>query len=176
MNIAACTARGKKMKKDKVMLIQLSLLLVLSLALAIVLTQKWISLRTAPSSTGTAAESSGTTAATASQTTAGPSSQTGGTGTVTPSSQTSQTSPASSAALTVPSGFISAEQAAGIAVNQIGKGAQVTKTESEFDENPPKYELTVIYGGYRYELEIHARTGAIIDFEKKKLDTDQKSD
>ena len=70
----------------------------------------------------------------------------------------------------VKSKYISADEAIKIGVNKVGEGAELIKIESDLDDNPPKYELEIILGNYEYEIEIHAITGAVIDFEKDELD------
>ena len=66
--------------------------------------------------------------------------------------------------------YISKEQAMEIGINKVGKGAKLILIESDLDNNPPKYELEIILDNYEYELEIHAITGAIIDFDKDEID------
>ncbi len=62
--------------------------------------------------------------------------------------------------------YISTEQAIEIGMNKVGIGAKLVEIKSELDDNPPKYELVIISGNHEYELEIHAITGSVIDFEK----------
>ena len=66
--------------------------------------------------------------------------------------------------------LITPEQAQAIAMDEIGKNAKLLSIKSELDNHPPKYDVTLTMGGYVYELEIHAVTGAIIDFEKDPMD------
>lgn len=70
----------------------------------------------------------------------------------------------------VPSTYISKDQATAIALNRVGSGSVLVEIESDLDDNPPKYEVEVILGDFTYELEIHAITGAIIDFEQDERD------
>lgn len=66
--------------------------------------------------------------------------------------------------------YISEDKAKEIAINKVGNGAKLIKIKSKFNDNPPKYELELILGNYEYELEVHAITGAIIDFKKEDID------
>lgn len=66
--------------------------------------------------------------------------------------------------------YITKEQAIEIAINKVGAGAKLIEIESDLDDNPPKYELEIQLGNYEYEIEIHAITGSIIDFEKDEID------
>lgn len=66
--------------------------------------------------------------------------------------------------------YISTDEATKIGLNKVGDGAKLIKIESDLDDNPPKYNLEIILGNYEYEIEIHAITGAIIDFEKDEVE------
>lgn len=66
--------------------------------------------------------------------------------------------------------YISKDEAIEIGLKKIGIGAILVEIDVELDDNPPKYELEIILGNYEYELEIHAITGAVIDFEKDEID------
>lgn len=70
----------------------------------------------------------------------------------------------------VKSKYISKEEAIEIAMKKVGPGGSLVEIKSDLDDNPPKYELEIILGNYEYELEIHAITGAIIDFDKDEID------
>lgn len=70
----------------------------------------------------------------------------------------------------VPSKYISKDEAIAIALKRVGSGARLVEIESDLDDNPPKYEIELILGNYEYEIEIHAITGAIIDFDKDEID------
>ena len=70
----------------------------------------------------------------------------------------------------VKSKYISKDEATEIGLNKVGVGAKLIKIKSDLEDNPPKYELQIILGDYEYELEIHAITGAVIDFEKEEID------
>lgn len=66
--------------------------------------------------------------------------------------------------------YLSKKEAIEIAVSKVGMGAKVIEVDQSLDDNPPKYEIELILGAYEYEVEIHAITGAIIDFDKDDLD------
>lgn len=66
--------------------------------------------------------------------------------------------------------YISKERAIEIAIAKVGDGARVMEVDADLEDNPPKYEIELILGVYEYEVEIHAITGAIIDFDKDDLD------
>ena len=63
--------------------------------------------------------------------------------------------------------YISESAAIQIALDKIGANARVLEIELEKDDNPSKYELELTDGTYEYEVEIHAVSGVIIDFEKE---------
>lgn len=65
--------------------------------------------------------------------------------------------------------YISTDQAIDIGLKKVGHGSELIKVESDLDNNPPKYELEIILGNYEYEIEIHAITGSLINFEKDDL-------
>ena len=66
--------------------------------------------------------------------------------------------------------YITKDKAIEIGINKVGSGSKLIEIESDLDDNPPKYELVLHLGNYEYELEIHAITGAVIDFEKDEID------
>lgn len=70
----------------------------------------------------------------------------------------------------VKSEYITKEKAIDIGINKVGVGSQLIEIRSDLDDNPPKYELVIQLGNYEYELEIHAITGAVIDFDKDEID------
>lgn len=70
----------------------------------------------------------------------------------------------------VKSKYISKDEATKIGLNKVGDGAELIKIKSDFDGNPPKYNLKIVLGNYEYEIEIHGITGAVIDFEKDEID------
>lgn len=69
----------------------------------------------------------------------------------------------------LPAGTLSSEEALEIALNQAGLTAeQVThlKTEFEYDDGRPQYEVSFREGPWEYEFEIDAGTGEILSWEK----------
>ena len=66
--------------------------------------------------------------------------------------------------------YVTKDKAIEIGVNKVGVGSQLIEINSDLDDNPPKYELVIQLANYEYELEIHAITGAVIDFEKDEID------
>lgn len=66
--------------------------------------------------------------------------------------------------------YISKDEAIEIGLNKVGDGAKLIKIKSDLDDNPPKYDLKIILGNYEYEIEVHAITGSVIDFEKEEVD------
>lgn len=66
----------------------------------------------------------------------------------------------------VKSKYISVDEAIEIGLKKVGLGAKLIEIKSNLDDNPPKYELEIETENYEYELEVHAITGAVIDFEK----------
>ena len=63
--------------------------------------------------------------------------------------------------------FISGDEAIKIALDKIGRDAELEEMELDKDDNPPKYEIEMYNKDYEYEIEIHAITGAILKFEKE---------
>ena len=63
--------------------------------------------------------------------------------------------------------YITKEEAIKIALAKIGKDAKLDEIEFESDDNPPKYEIEMYDDKYEYEIEIHAITGAILEFERE---------
>lgn len=73
--------------------------------------------------------------------------------------------------------LISLDAAKAIALAQVGSGAVILEAELDDEDNPPKYEITLIAGGYEYEIEIHAVTGSIIEMEREQAEgPDDESD
>jgi len=63
---------------------------------------------------------------------------------------------------------ITAAQAQQIALNRIHTdGLRVVDTELRIDKYPPIYEVKLIDNQYKYEVEIHAVTGQVIEIEKE---------
>ena len=80
-----------------------------------------------------------------------------------------ETIPAPSRPASVYSNLITKEQATAIALADAGFTAdQVThlRTEFDYDDGRPEYEVDFHQGGYEYDYEIHAETGAIISKDK----------
>ena len=69
--------------------------------------------------------------------------------------------------------LIGEEQAKKIALEQAGLAeADVTRlrVEYEIDDGVQQYDVEFHHGGYEYEYEINANTGAVISFDKDKED------
>lgn len=64
--------------------------------------------------------------------------------------------------------YIGVEKAKQIALKKV-PGADVIKIEFDTDDGVPVYEIEMIKGKYEYEIEIHAKTGEILDYEKELL-------
>ena len=62
--------------------------------------------------------------------------------------------------------YITKEKAIEIALAKIGSKAVLDEIEFEQDDNPPKYEIEMYDDKYEYEIEIHAITGAVLEFER----------
>lgn len=63
-----------------------------------------------------------------------------------------------------------------IAQAQVGVGT-VIEIELDREDNPPLYDIKLIAGGYKYELKVHAVTGALLDLEKERIEsTDDSAD
>lgn len=60
--------------------------------------------------------------------------------------------------------YIGVEKAKQIALKETG-GGHVTKVSFDMDNGVPVYEVEVIKDVYEYDIEIHAKTGKILDFE-----------
>lgn len=60
--------------------------------------------------------------------------------------------------------YIGAEKAKQIALKETG-GGHVTKVVFDMDDGVPVYEVEIIKDAYEYDIEIHAKTGKILDFE-----------
>lgn len=66
--------------------------------------------------------------------------------------------------------FLKSDQAVGLVKDRVGNAARVLSVEAEFDDNPPVYEIELIDDQYHYEIEIHAITGAILEYERTHID------
>lgn len=63
--------------------------------------------------------------------------------------------------------YITKEKAIQIAIARIGSNATLEEIEFDKGDNPPKYEIEMYDDKYEYEIEIHAITGAVLDFERE---------
>lgn len=64
--------------------------------------------------------------------------------------------------------YIGEEKAKSIALKKVGSGT-VVKVEFDYDDGVPIYEVDIQKGMYEYELEIHAKTGKILKYEKEHI-------
>lgn len=60
--------------------------------------------------------------------------------------------------------LISQAQANTIALNRVG-GGNIVKSYLDYDDGYQKYEITIIWGMYEYDIDVDARTGNIISYE-----------
>lgn len=60
--------------------------------------------------------------------------------------------------------YIGAEKAKLIAIEKVGGGV-VTKVEFDNDDGVPVYEVEIIKDNYEYDVEVHAKTGEILDID-----------
>lgn len=69
--------------------------------------------------------------------------------------------------LTAKSGskYIGTEKAKEIALKKVG-GGHVMKVEFDMDDGIPVYEVEIIKGDYEYDVEIHAKTGKVLEVDK----------
>ena len=72
--------------------------------------------------------------------------------------------------------YITPDQAAAIAMARIGAQARLISIDQDTDDNPPVYEIRAADQNYSYEIEVHAITGAILDFEKEEIEEDDESE
>lgn len=61
---------------------------------------------------------------------------------------------------------ISKDEAIEIGLNKIGPKSKFIDLESYLDGNPPKYVLEIANNKFKYKIEIHAKTGSILDYDK----------
>lgn len=61
--------------------------------------------------------------------------------------------------------YITQEKAIEIAKNKIGKNVKLEEIELDHDDGVPVYEIEMYDDEYEYEIEIHAITGEILEFE-----------
>lgn len=64
---------------------------------------------------------------------------------------------------------ISEEKALEIGFKKVGSGGKLENINAYLDDNPPKYKIEIIKNKQKYRFEIHARTGAILEYEKEKM-------
>lgn len=89
------------------------------------------------------------------------------------SAVTEPTAPAPSRPASVYANLISKEEATAIALKDAGFTAdQVTRlrTEFDYDDGRPEYEVDFHQGGYEYDYEIHAETGKILSKDQDRED------
>ena len=67
----------------------------------------------------------------------------------------------------VASKIISKNEAVEIGLKKIGAKSELIDVDSVLDHNPPKYILTISKNKSKYYIEVHAKTGAILDYEKE---------
>lgn len=65
--------------------------------------------------------------------------------------------------------YIGSKKAKQIALKKV-PGATVVKVEFDRDDGVPLYEVELIKGEFEYEIEIHAKTGKILDIDKECMD------
>lgn len=69
------------------------------------------------------------------------------------------------------SGYISVDAAMEAAINNANAAdAVVVKAKFDGDDIIPHYDIELVSGDYEYDYEINAKTGAVIDFEKEKIE------
>lgn len=61
--------------------------------------------------------------------------------------------------------YIGTAKAKEIALKKVG-GGHVIKVEFDMDDGVPVYEVEIIKGDYEYDVEIHAKTGKILEVDK----------
>lgn len=65
--------------------------------------------------------------------------------------------------------LISEEKAKEIGFKKVGSGGKLENIESYLEDIPPKYKIEIIKNKQKYKFQIHARTGAILEYEKEKI-------
>ena len=74
--------------------------------------------------------------------------------------------------------FISVEEAKAAALKRASLDASkvtFTKAELDIDDRTPHYDIEFVSGGYEYEVEVNAKNGRIIDFDRE-LDDSKPAD
>ncbi len=89
--------------------------------------------------------------------------------------ETTIASPADTIAPAPVTGLISAAQARAIAAGYVGGSPAFLEVSLDADDNPPVYEIELISGNYRYEIDIHAVTGSILELERETLASEDDS-
>lgn len=64
--------------------------------------------------------------------------------------------------------YIGTAKAKEIALKEVG-GGHVTKVEFDMDDGVPVYEVEIIKGEYEYDVEIHAKTGKVLEVDKDSI-------
>ena len=72
------------------------------------------------------------------------------------------------------SNLITEEKARTIMLDKV-PGATITEFSYDKDDSVPKYEGTLVKDNYEYEIDVNAKTGEVIKFEKEKIDTSNNS-
>lgn len=67
----------------------------------------------------------------------------------------------------VASKIISKDEAIEIGLKKIGSKSELISVDSVLDYNPPKYILRISKNKNKYKIEVHGKTGAILDYEKE---------
>lgn len=83
------------------------------------------------------------------------------------------TAPAPTRPVSADTPLLTREEAIAIALTDAGfTEDQVTRlrTEFDYDDGRPEYEVDFRYGGFEYDYEIHAETGAILSKDKDRED------
>lgn len=93
------------------------------------------------------------------------------------SGQQAQQSSSKPASGSSDSAVIGVEAAKSIAVRHAGvSGASFTKSYLDHDDGIRVYEIEFIAGGFEYDYEINALTGAVLDWDKERIEPDDEWD
>ena len=65
--------------------------------------------------------------------------------------------------------LLAKNDAIAIALAHVGDGT-IVEIDLKSEDNPPLYDIKLIAGGYKYEIKIHAITGAVLDLEKERVE------
>lgn len=74
-----------------------------------------------------------------------------------------------------PNGILSKEEIKKIIMKEYGQH-KITITEIDFDDDDCMYEVEAYNKNFKYEFEVHAKTGKILDVDKEKRDHDDDDD